>query len=324
MAAFLAVDRIGTYLLVVVAIGLVDKTAAPLEQALVGAVTDERARVSTMAAMRSLRNAGFAVGALAGALALAADRRSVYAVVIAANALSFVVMAAMAARLPTPGTGGRARARVMRYSLRALRDHSYVSLAAINAPLTLHMSLLSIGIPLWVAGHTDAPRSMPAVLLTVNTVLAVALQVRASRGADTVHGSARLLSRAGPLLALTCLLLAAAGSLSTWPAVGVLIAAVVALTAAELYQSAGAWGLSYALAPADEQAAYLSVFGLSVGVQQIVAPTLLVTVVIATGPVGWAVLAVVLALTGPIVRRLVAWTGARRPVAVEAGAPRAG
>jgi MFS family permease len=320
MAAFLAVDRTGTYLLVVVAIGLVDKIAAPLEQALVGAVADERTRVSTMAIVRSLRNAGFGVGAMAGALALAADQRAVYAAVIVVNALSFVLTAVLAATMRLPATGARVRTRLMRSSLLVLRDQSYISLAAVNALLTMHMSLLSIGIPLWVVGHTDAPRLIPAVLFTVNTVLAVMLQVRASRGADTVDGSARLLRRAGPLLALTCLLLAGAGWLRAWPAVAVLVAAVLALTAAELYQSAGAWGLSYALAPAEERAAYLSVFGLGIGVQQMVAPTLLVMVVIGAGPVGWVGLAVVLALIGLAVPRLVAWTVARRPVAVESRA----
>lgn len=115
------------------------------------------------------------------------------------------------------------------------------------------MTLLAVAIPTWALEHTDVPRVVLAGLLAVNTVLAVLLQVPASRGTEAVPGAIRAMSRAGIALALCCVLLALTPDLPVALAVGSLVVAVVALTGAELWQSAGGWGSSYALAPPAHQ-----------------------------------------------------------------------
>lgn len=289
------VQNLWQFLTVVCLLGLVDKAAAPMAQALVGQVTATDDRVRMVAILRSLRNVGFTVGALLSGVGLLADTRAGYAAILLLNAASFAVLAALAHRLPVLSTPAKSLRR--RFSINALRDKPFLSFTGVNAVLTMHMTLLSIGIPLWIVEHTRVPAAVIAPLMAVNTVLAATLQVRASRGTETIVGSTRILVRAGISLAVCCLLLVAAPKPPALVGIGVLLLAMVALTAGELFQSAGGWGGSYLLAAPGQEGVYLSVFWLGVAVQQLAAP-LLVALVITTGTTGWVVLAALFAVCG--------------------------
>lgn len=300
------------FLLVVCLLGLVDKAAAPMEQALVGQIVTGGERVRVNAVLRSMRNVGFTLGAALGSVGLLVDTRAGYTAILLANAVSFALLALLAARVPLLTAPGKSLRR--RFSLTVVRDRPFLAFAAVNAVLTVHMTLLSIGIPLWVVRHSHVPVAVLSPLLAVNTVLAVLLQVRASRDTDTVTGATRALRRAGLALAACCVLLGVVPSLPTTAGVAVLVAAMVALTGGELFQSAGGWGGSYLLAPADRQGIYLSVFWLSVSLQQIAAP-LVLTAVVAAGTSGWVVLGVAVAGCGLASPAIGAWAeSARRPV----------
>lgn len=289
------VQNLWQFLTVVCLLGLVDKAAAPMEQALVGQATAADDRVRVVAILRSLRNVGFTLGALLGGIGLLIDTRAGYTAILLVNAASFAVLASLAARLPVLNASAKSLRR--RFSVSVLRDGSFLSFTGINAVLTMHMTLLSIGIPLWIVGHTDVSSALISPLVAVNTVLAVALQVRASRGTDTIAGAARALVWAGISLAVCCLLLVAAPKLPVVLGVGVLLLAMVALTGGELFQSAGGWGGSYLLAVPGQEGVYLSVFWLGVAVQQIAAPVL-VSLVVTAGSTGWVVLAALFAVCG--------------------------
>ncbi|MET8684891.1 MFS transporter [Streptomyces sp. NPDC004732] len=307
------VQNLWQFLTVVCLLGLVDKAAAPMEQALVGQVTATEDRVRVVAVLRSLRNVGFTVGALLGGVGLLIDTRAGYGAILLLNAVSFAVLATLAHRLPVLSKPAKSLRR--RFSVDALRDRPFLSFTGINAVLTMHMTLLSIGIPLWIVEHTDAPAAVISPLVAVNTVLAVALQVRASRGTETIAGSARGLVRAGVALAVCCLLLVAAPKPPVVVGVGVLLLAMIALTAGELFQSAGGWGGSYLLAAPGQEGVYLSVFWLGVAVQQIAAP-IVVGVVITAGTTGWVALAALFAVCGlaaPVIGRWAQAQADRRP-----------
>ncbi|MFE7928003.1 MFS transporter [Streptomyces sp. NPDC057456] len=308
------VQNLWQFLTVVCLLGLVDKAAAPMEQALVGQATATDDRVRVVAILRSLRNVGFTLGALLGGIGLLIDTRAGYTAILLVNAASFAVLASLAARLPVLNASAKSLRR--RFSVSVLRDGSFLSFTGINAVLTMHMTLLSIGIPLWIVGHTDVSSALISPLVAVNTVLAVALQVRASRGTDTIPGAARALVWAGVSLAVCCLLLVAAPKLPVVLAVGVLLLAMVALTGGELFQSAGGWGGSYLLAAPGQEGVYLSVFWLGVAVQQIAAPVL-VSLVVTAGSTGWVVLAALFAVCGLAAPAIGRWAQAqaagRRP-----------
>lgn len=303
---------------VVCLLGLVEKSAAPMEQALVGQAVATSERVRVLATLRSMRNVGFTIGALLGSLGLLIDTRPGYAAILLTNAATFALCALLAARLPlmNPPVAGLRR----RYSVAVLRDRPFLAFTGVNAVLATHMTLLSIGLPLWIVGHTSVSKAVIAPLLAVNTVLAVLLQVRASRGTEEIHGTGRALRRAGLALAVCCLLALTVPHLATVPAVAVLVAAMVALTAGELLQGAGGSGGSYLMARSGQESVYHSVYWLNVSLQQIAAPVAL-TVVVATGTAGWLALAAVLGAAGLAAPAIVRWAQSRLVTAPEEPVP---
>lgn len=314
-AAYALVDSFAAFVVVTCLLGVADRAVAPATQALIGARVATADRVRTMAALRALRNVGFGgAGVMAGA-ALTFDGRAVLDAIVLGNAASFVVVAAIVASLPDPRPPATTRAKAP-----LAADRRLWALTTLNALLSVHMTLLSVGVPLLIAGHTSVTPAAMGPLLTLNTVLAVALQVRASRGATDVEGAGRCLRRAGAALAATCILLAAATVAPLALAVALLVAGIITLTAGELLQSAGAWGLSFELAPEARQGAYLSFFSLGTTVQVIAGP-LLVAGVLAAGAAGWAALALLLVAAGaatPAVARR-ASIASRPAVAAAAG-----
>lgn len=311
--AYAFVADFASFVAVVVAMGLLDKVLGPLAQALVGVTVPEEQRVRTMAYMGAVRNVGFGVGALLGGLALLFDNRWSYASMILLNAATFVLMAVIVIRMPlVRGATGRPVRRSISFAV--FTDRPYLTLAMLNAVLTLHMTLLGVGIPVWVSTQTMVPRVFVSAVLLLNTILAVLFQVRASRGAETLPGAATLLRRGGLSLAACCCLLMLLPSVPVPVAVAVLMLGVVALTMGELFQSAGGWGVSYTLARAGSESSYLTLFWLGAGAQQIFAP-LLVAAVIGAGSWAWLVVAAGLGAAGLAVPAVASWAArARAPV----------
>jgi MFS family permease len=309
-------------------LAVADRAAPPVMQALVTTVVGQEDRVQVMAGLRALRNVGFTIGALLAAIALALNSRPGYEGILAGDAASFVLVVLLLATFPSrrralprhrkadekahesrpsrSSPPGRHRVAPAPSQPGVLQDLPFLRATLLNAILSLHMTMLAVGIPIWVIERTTAPRIILSPLLALNTILAVAFQVRASRGTSTAAGSSLALLRAGLGLAAACVLLALAPGLPVGPAVVVLAAAMVALTGAELWQSAGGWGVSYALAPPQRQGMYLSTFNMGVTAQQVFGPGLVAAVVIPAGPWGWLGLAGALVVTAAVVPRVVA------------------
>ena len=63
-----------------------------------------------------------------------------------------------------------------------LRNRGFLAMSFCDGILGTNQVLLNVVIPLWLVQETDAPRVLLAWLFGTNTVLAVLLQVPASRG----------------------------------------------------------------------------------------------------------------------------------------------
>jgi MFS family permease len=320
-----------------------DSAAPPLMQAVVAVVAGDERRLRTMAVLRTVRNVGFSLGALLATPLLAAQSGWGYRSIVLGDAVSFVFAAVLLARLrlaggwPAPTAGrdrrglGRSPARRSparrrlgwrRLGWRGLGwrglgwrrvDWRYLGLAALNSVLCLHMTLLSVAIPLWTLRATRAPVGVVPLLVLLNTVLAVLLQVPLSAGSRQLAGAVRALRRAGLALAGCCALVAVAGVLPRWSAAGALVLATVLLTLGELWQSGGAWAVSYEFAPAHARVRYLSVFGLGVTVQDVAGPAVLTAGVVAAGWPAWFGLAAVFLLAVRLVRPVTGALAARWP-----------
>ena len=319
--AYTFVGGPGTFFAVAFLIGVAEWSVGPVVQAVVGALDEGGSRVRTMAAIASVRNVGFTIGALLATLTVATGSTRLYSGLVLADAATFFAVALLLSRLPVPvpvaapeqRPGGRAP---------RVRDLRYLALTALNGLLYLHSVVLTVGLPLWIVTRTAAPKTVAGAVLVVNTVIAIVFQVPLSRGADDARHAARRQHWAGLSLAGCCLLIA----LTTWAdgavAAVLVLTAAAALTLGEIWQSVGAWGLSYSLSPTSRRAYYLSVYNLGLTGASVVGPVLVTFAVIRIGAAGWLGLAAVFALAGLSVV-LVAHGAQGRPASTERKEPSA-
>ena len=179
-----------------------------------------------------------------------------------------------------------------------VRDPQYLVVVGLTSVFAVHFGLQTVGLPLWIASHTEVPSVMISVLLVLNTVLVALFQVRFARGATTVRSAARTMTRACVVLAVACGLYAAAAVGNVTLAVTVLVVAALVHAAAELWGEAGSWTLSFDLADERTAGAYQGLSTMGYAVATMVAPLLITTTVISHGPAGWAMLAGLFVLVG--------------------------
>ena len=312
-ALFPLVSSPAEFLAATIPIAMAACASYPVRQALLSDLVAGSPRVAAAAYNRTILNVGMSVGALIAAAALAADSRPAYDAILLGNALSFVGASALISRCKvapkaqhSPETGPVEPLVPNRHPLREPR---FVAAAVICGVLYLSASILDIGLPLQVSQHTSAPRWMISALLLLNTILAVTFQVRASAGSETIPGAARANRFAGIALLGACVFFAVSDNRPSAVAIVLLVVATILLTAGELFSSAGTWGLSYGLAPANQQGKYLASFGLLSELVQTIGPAIAVGVVNA-GIAGWLSVGVIFLATGLAAPVIIPRTGA--------------
>jgi MFS family permease len=299
--AFAFVHDFTTFLVVSCFVGIPTRAIDPVSQMYVDRHIGKDLRVRVMAVMRVVYNLGFSIGGVLTTLILVVDTRPAFLVIVLGNGATFFLAGFLLARVPLLADYPPSR-KTARGWPRSLRQGRYLIVTGLNAVLVLNVTVLTMGIPLWVTSRTEAPVAIVGPLVVLNTALVVLLQVRLSKGTDTRDGGARALRRAGFAFAGCMGLLALSGLLNAAGAVLAVVAATVLLTFGELWHYAGRLSVSYALAPPDRQGEYLSVFWLGSAAALMVGPLLITIGVVERGPLGWLALAAVFVATALLVR----------------------
>ena len=271
-------------------------------QALVASLVDPRDRVTTAAFVRSVRNIGYGVGGLLVSAALAVGGRGPYVALVLGNAASFVLAGVLLSRVrevraPRP-QGPRTGYREV------LRDRRYVALTAVHGLLSLHLTVLLIGFPLWIDQRTDAPTAIAGAIFTLNSALVVLLQVPFSRRSGTVAEGGNALRRCGFALLATSVLLALTQGLPAYAAVALLLVTGVVECVAELEEASGGWAVSLGLSPDHARGRYLGVWALGYSVHEIAGPGLMGLIVARGGGPGFVAFGAVMAVAGVVAARL--------------------
>lgn len=261
------------------------------------AVFTRETRVRAMAFQRAARNVGYTLGAGASGVALGIGTEwAILAIPLLTGALLVVNAVMIAVTLPPierPAHAESAVEEVLRGAPAAWRNRGFVVLAACNGALSSNQVLLNVVVPLWLVERTDAPQTLLAWLFGTNTVLAVLLQVRASRMADSVDGSLRAVRLSGWAFVISCLVLAVTHDTVGWVSIVLIWAGHITITGAELWQSAADWGLTSELSDHRRLGDYQGVWGLGYQVEPIVFPALYTFLALQWGTPGWAVIAVI-------------------------------
>jgi hypothetical protein len=301
--AYAAVDSFPTFLFVVSVITAADRAAPAITQAVVADVAAADDRVRWLAVLRSVRHAGLGIGALAATIPLSLDHRGAYLAVTSLDGLSFLVVAGLVARLPRLEATRRRPRLASPSRLVALRDGGYMLQSVLHAVLALHISVVTVGIPLWVLQHTRAPPAILGPLLFVNTAVIVLCQIPVSRWAGSVAAAGRLTRVAGAVVAVSCVVFSLADRAGS-PVLASVVVVVggIVLALGETGLAAGRWSLSLGLAPEDRRPDYLAAFNLGLAAEQVVGPGLVTFAALRLGLIGWLGLALVFLLSGLAVR----------------------
>ncbi|MFJ5828288.1 MFS transporter [Streptomyces sp. NPDC093089] len=274
--------------------------------AMIGVLAEEGKGAQLRTYLRAVTNVGLAVGTLGAAFVLAVDTREAYVAMILTDTVTFLIAAGILTRLPhIPPTRSAAKgdpetktAEQKGHRWVALRDVRYLGFTAASSVASLQYFVLVTGLPLWIVMHTSAPRWMAAAVLFFESTLVALTQIPATRSIVDPRSAARLLARSGPLFLVAWALIAAASGQGVWLAVAALTAGVVLHALAEVWQAAGTFELSFALAQKESLGQYQGVHGFGHGLIEAVAPIIVIAMCVDWGAPGWIALGLVVALAG--------------------------
>ncbi|MFE5481442.1 MFS transporter [Streptomyces sp. NPDC056527] len=293
---------------------------AAARQALLAGLVEPSARTEALARLQSTLNAGLAVGAGIGGLALHAGTRTAYLSVFALDAAGFLLCALVLRGLPsvpaTPAaTGGEPR-------LAVLRDRPYALLTFLNALLLLRLPLLSLALPLWIVERTAAPGWVVSALFVLNTAAVMLFQVRTARSVTGLPQATRAVGTSGVVMLASCAVFAVtAAGLGPWTTVAVLALGAALQVVAEMRHSAGSWQIGFSLAPAGRIGQYQGFYGTGVPVARTLGPLLVTTLLVTWGVPGWLVLGGIFLAASAAMRPAVRWAEKARAQAEATGAP---
>jgi MFS family permease len=266
------------------------------------AVFPRDVRVRALAYMRSARNVGYTLGALAGGIALAIGTRQAIMAVPVLTGCLLLLNAAMVSSLPAieRPEAPAATHEDAEPAPPAWRNIGFVVLSACNGVLSSNQVLLNVVVPLWLVERTDAPHTLLAWLFGTNTVMAVLLQVRASRGSETVTGALRAVRLSGWSFVLSCLVISITHETVGWVSIALIWLGHVTITGAELWQSASDWGFQSELSDHRRLGDYQGVWSLGYQAEPIIFPALFTFLALQWGPPGWAVIAAIAVLAAVV------------------------
>ncbi|WP_410660524.1 MFS transporter [Amycolatopsis sp. lyj-112] len=305
VSAFLFVSTVVAFVIAACVYACFQCGLGAARQALLAGLIDPAGRTTFRARLQAMSNAGIAVGAALGGIALALGTREAFLTVFVIDALSFAVAALVLRQAPSVAA---LPVRTGEPSVAVLRDRPYALLALLNMIMLLYMPLFSLVLPLWISTRTAAPSWLVSAMLVLNTASVVVFQVRVARGVTGLRSASRYARYAGMLLFVSCLIFSfSALSDSAWLAALVLLAGAALQVAGEMAQAAGSWEIGFGLAPDGKQGQYQGLFGAGTAIARMLGPVLLTGLILVGGAVGWIVLGGLFLLAGSLTLPAVRW-----------------
>ncbi|KRB80251.1 hypothetical protein ASE01_01805 [Nocardioides sp. Root190] len=316
--AWLAVGGFGTFVAMLIVLELVATASRAARNAYRFDVFPREERVASNAYFRAARNVGYTFGALLAGIALATNDDDVIRAVPLITAALLVLNAHLVSRLPSvlhhteeapleavldtvldtvldsgDGSGVDRRA--------ALRNRGYIAMSVFGGILGTHQVLLNVVIPLWLVEETDAPRVLLAWLFGTNTLMAVLLQVAAARGITTVADSLRAQRRGAVFFMASCGIVLITHDTIGWITIVLVWVGHVTVTGAELFQSAGEWGLQAELSDPARRGEYQGVSQLGYTLGTVWAPAAYTFLAMEWGAQGWLVIAAIVLVAAVLI-----------------------
>lgn len=289
---------------------------------LIGDAFSGQERSRWFALQRALRNAGFGLGGLLGAVAISVGSDAGYRALAAVNAISYLAAAALvlfwSRRLRQSPRGNAVsqpasdqpasprKAGTARRGYRAaLTDRPFMLLTATNVLFVLCSVSLEVLLAVFVLRALHLSVWLAGALFAVNTIASALGQTPLSSAVAHLT-PARVLQLSGVVWAVSFALFWLANGVPRTAAIASVTLAVVVFTVAEMIQGPVVNDLVVALAPDGLRGRYLGTYQLSWGLSRAVAPALFTWLFTVGADVPWVVLAICCAIWTALlsVRRL--------------------
>ncbi|WP_232485580.1 MFS transporter [Streptomyces fildesensis] len=294
-ASWLLTSGFWSFLAVTVALELVQTWLRAGRNAYALDAFPREARVRSLAYMRASRNFGYTLGAAACGLALASDNETAIKALPLATAVILLANTYWISRLPRLASEtARQKEEYAAPKVSALKNRPFLVTMVLCGILGTHSVLLNTVVPLWLITQTDAPKVLLAWLIGTNTVLAVGLQVLAVRGVHDVTTSLAAQRRGAACFIASCGIILITHDTAGWATIGLVWLGHVALTGAELFQSAGKWGFHAELTSTEQRGEYQGAAQLGYTLGTVFAPATYTFLATEWGAAGWLSIAAVI------------------------------
>jgi MFS family permease len=262
-------------------------------------LADGQSKDHAFALVGAVRSATFALGALAGGMALSLPDRGFLRVVVGTNATTFVLAVLLLALvrhrfIPVAAESGRSRF--------PLRDRKFLALLALTFLISLGTDLVSVVMPIYVTDYVHAAG------WTVGASVALSTAVSALAATWVVRRTARLRRTTSIAIAVTLLLAWTFGMAALLLArgagavVGLLVLTVVAVVAT-LLASPRIFAIVGDIAPKSDSGAYFAFLQYGFTIAQTIAP-LFAALLTVRPELPWLVYAALLGVSALLVRAM--------------------
>ena len=252
------------------------------------AAQNERDRWYGLAA--ATRNIGLGVGGLLAGVLVGANGIVGYHLVVVANGLSFFLAAGLlllGVRVTAPQRSDREQKPSYRL---VLRDRPFLLLVAANVIFALCSTLLTIGVPIYVAVALRAPLWVIGALMALSTALIAVLQTVVVRLLEPYRRT-RAFVLTGFLWCIWCGLLALALVIPPALLLPFLFVVTCVYALAELIHDPTSNALAAEIGPDTLRGRYLALFQLSWSIASILAPGLFTLLFTVSPVLPWVVMA---------------------------------
>ncbi len=240
----------------------------------------------------ALRNAGFAVGALAAGVAVSLGGVAGYRALAIANAVSYLLAAVLLHRARTRGVAQRTGPPAGTSWRSVLADRPYLGLTLTNVAVATTSLALSLVMPVWAVENLGLPAWVPGAALTINCIMVGLLQGPVV-AVLTGHRRYRALQLSAVLHVAASLVLLSAGATSVPLGVLLVLLGVVVYTVGELIEGPVSSTVAAEAAPDAARGRYLAVHQTSWNVASVVAPASLTALLAVDGLAVWGALSAV-------------------------------
>lgn len=287
------------------------------------------------ALVTALRTAGIAAGGVIAGATVAFGGRGGFIGVAAANAVSFVLAAALCAR-PRPGRPlpdghplpdgppGRAAAGTESGWKLLLRDYPFLGFVAVNLGLTFLALACQLALPVFLVKILGLPAWAPGTALALTAVL-VTVSTPAVMSAIAGRRRYRVLMAAQGLMIVALAAFLLLHLLPAGAAVALVLAAIVPLAVCEVMQAAVVPAVVTESATPATLGRYMSAYQVTFSIGDIVVPTVVTAALNAGAAALWLPMAGValadLAAVGLLARRMTTLAGRVGGPGPEAGGP---